>query len=84
MGGTPTRPMRELRLQTLRATDGLTLRLDTLPGQNYGLESSDDLGAHPWTPVAGYESIQGTGGSVNLTLPMGTDRKRYYRIVLVP
>jgi hypothetical protein len=49
--------------------------------RRYALEESGTLTTEPWTPVADYGDIIGTGQTVTYTIPPGSNRK-FYRLKL--
>ena len=59
-----------------------TFSFQTIPGQDYQLESKDDLTSGDWIPVGA--AIVGTGGSIALTTDVSLSAQRFYHLRLVP
>jgi len=51
----------------------------TVSGRSYSIESTPQLSAAAWTPLAGFTGLPGTGNVISVALPPGTGAA-YYRV----
>ena len=74
-------PLKEEAATAMDVANTRALVFGTLLGIRYGLESSTDLIAGPWTQVGGW-TVVGTGGDVNIfdPSPPDADTERHYRV----
>ena len=70
-----------LRFSTANAApSGGTLVFQTIAGRRYRLESCFML--DDWTPVPGFDNIDGTAGTVSYSIPSSTATRRFFRLAV--
>ncbi len=78
LASTPTAPTARIAL----ANHVVTLNWNAMSGRTYRVEMKSDLSEAIWTPL--FTNVVAGGTSATVTDPVGTNRQRIYRIVLLP
>ncbi|HKX62562.1 MAG TPA: lamin tail domain-containing protein [Verrucomicrobiae bacterium] len=69
----------DLRLTVTRTEAGLLIGFNSLAGQNYQVETTDQLGAGAWMPVG--ESVTAAGSVTTIDLPAPSQGQAFYRVM---